>query len=284
MPCSSYAVALSREQVEGKRLAFCRGMCAADTTKPDQPREFQWYMDNVIDPMVMRGDISDGRDGSLDDRKLRWNEPLADRGRITVPLGATFYQAFQREMQIEKSERDAMMHEGRQKFNDAYAFFSRTLGVCTLPITAEGSVFLGVRQNPAYNGMLCACSGLLEFRMPEDVRVMDDVMRELGEFGISERMLVREPALVGAAYNPDFGDTDLVFIAWTRLHNNYFLLDEWRNARTEKEHSRLVCIPTLRAASELMAAGRLPSDPEVYDILYSTRHALVSLRAGDMAD
>src|SRR3989339_1301859 len=58
------------EDCAGSSIIFKEGLCAANLHNPQQPRDGVWYLENILNPLIKSGKISDGSHGPFDDRKF----------------------------------------------------------------------------------------------------------------------------------------------------------------------------------------------------------------------
>ena len=65
---------LNRRNVKGKGVYCSDGLCMANISNPQMPRDRKWYLENVINPCIKAGTISDGSKCSYDDRKPRLHQ------------------------------------------------------------------------------------------------------------------------------------------------------------------------------------------------------------------
>ena len=267
------------------------GLCAANPDDISQSRDFKWHIDNVINPLVKSGEISDGSDSPFDDRKLRYNTPtliplssVRDRTSFTLPFGITHYKAFQADQNRSDEENLALQKRGEELFGDKYAFFSRAPGIAVLPITKEGSVFIGERTNEDAKGLLNAVAGHLKYRHPEKVDLNEDLLAEMEEeFGLLESSLIERPFFAGVYSNPIKGDLDFTYIAQTDAPDEYFSSGRWMEKVSEREHKPLIQLSSMSDVQRILDTGKVPDGRE-FDIMYSTRGALMSLKPGELRD
>ena len=88
-------ILLRRESVEGLKISVVEGLCAANPQDPTQPRERKWYVENVLNPMIERGEIGDGISTRFDDRKMRLSHTSIRGGILEIGFGATHYKSFE---------------------------------------------------------------------------------------------------------------------------------------------------------------------------------------------
>lgn len=265
------------------------GLCAANSENPFQPRDFQWNLDNVINPMVERGEIDDGSNSPFDDRKLRYEGsnivpgyPAYMGDDLFVSFGITHYKAFLADQNRSDEDNLKLQERGQKLFGDRYAFFSRAPGIAVLPITKEGSVFVGERTNEEQGGFLNAVAGHLKYRNPEEVDIQEDLLRELEEeFGLTKSSLVEGPTFVGVYSHPIKGDLDFTYIVQTDVPNDYFSSGTWMEKVSEREHKPLIQLASMVDVQRLLQDGKVPDGRE-FPLMYSTRGALGSLREEDL--
>ena len=80
---------------------------------------------------------------------------------------------------------------------------------------------------------------------------------------------------MGLAAHPLRMDGDLVFLTKTNVSDSYFESNEWRERRTEQEHSRLFKLANSEEVFRLSRFGLIGN--EHFEILYSSRLGLESL-------
>lgn len=277
-----YAYDLVKEEAEGKTLRITKGLSAGNIQYPDQPRDFDWTVEHIIGPLVRSGKIGDGiPPNKWDDRKLRYNGAEAKGNEVVIPVGATHFHAGRADMQRDPKLNEYLQEMGLAVFNERYALFARPLGVCVLPITSDGSVFIGERTGQEHTNFLNGVAGYVEFRDPNTLNIQQDLERELlEEFGIKNDELLEQPRLVGTAYNPNNGEMDISFLVRVNKPDIYFSSGDWKQNVKEREHKDLVQVATLAEIEELLTTGKIGSLQR--DIMYSTRLGLESLTDSDL--
>jgi 8-oxo-dGTP pyrophosphatase MutT (NUDIX family) len=265
--------------------------CAANPNDSKQPRDKEWYLDNIIRPMVESGEIDDGSKTPFDDRKLRYASSFIP-GRhswknLEVSFGITHYKAFLEDQNRNDDENLALQARGVEEFGDRYAFFSRAPGIAVVPLfkAEDGSnvAYVGERTNAEATGFLNAVAGHLAYREnPEDVNLMEDLKREMSEeFGVEAGSIVGEPVFVGVYSNPIKGDLDFTFLAQTDVPASYVDSGEWMSRVKEWEHKPLVKLATIADVRKLTEQGALP-DGRGLPLMYSTRGALESITEAEL--
>ncbi|MEK6900489.1 MAG: NUDIX hydrolase [Nanoarchaeota archaeon] len=263
------------------------GLCAANVDNSSQPREREWYLKNIINPMIKRGELGDGVKTKFDDRKLRYGGStvldLTSQGMgasLFVRFGITHYKAFLADIKRSDEENLKLQERGSEELGDRWAFFARAPGVAVLPITEDGSIFIGERTNSEYGGFLNAVAGHLKYRDPINrINVQKDAYRELKEeFGIDREEVERFGFnFVGLYSHPIKGDLDFTFLAKVNKPDRYFTSGEWMKKVSEREHKPLVRLANLAEIGELLDTGKVPGSDRTLQVMYSTRGALQSI-------
>ncbi|MBS3149232.1 hypothetical protein J4455_00865 [Candidatus Woesearchaeota archaeon] len=279
---SDYAYDLTKQEAEGKTLRITKGLSAGNIQYPGQPRDFDWTVEHIIGPLVRSGKIGDGVPPyKWDDRKLRYNGVKVTDTEIEIPVGATHFHAGRADMQRDPKLNEYLQEIGLSVFNERYALFARPLGVCVLPITLDGSVFIGERTGQDHPDLLNGVAGYVTFRDPNSLNVQEDLERELQEeFGIAKDELLQSPRLVGTAYHPNNGEMDISFLVRVNKPDTYFSSGDWKSHVSEREHKNLAQLTNLAQVEELLRDGLVQGHKR--EIMYSTRLALESLAASDL--
>lgn len=280
-----HGIALDRDRVENATVMFWSGKCAAYKNDRRHPRDLGHYIQNVLTPMIEKGEIDDGRRTLYDDRKMRFDKAeFSPFNILNISLGATNFKAAKEDMERSDKGNENLQKRGYRIFGDNYAFFARPVGVAVLPINDDGTVFVGERINKEYPGYLNAAAGYVNFRKDvQDLDIKAEALRELREeFGIVPED-VNSLHFAGIYSHPLKGDLDFSFIAKVRKPEHYFSSGEWMDHVQEREHKPLVRLASTKEVEELLQAGRVP-DGRTFSVMYSTRGALNSLKKGELRD
>lgn len=276
---SDYQPILGREAVAGKELFFFRGMCQANFQDWKQPREYDWNERFVIRPLIESGHINDGSNGPFDDRKLRYDRIDINEDKVLMYLGITHFSAYKMDLERNEAQIEILKETGEKLFNDRYAFFSRPLALTILPITKEGTTFIGERGNSELGGKWNAVAGYFRFKPPEDVDPQEDIFRELEEeFGLSINDVVGNPKLVGISCSTTTGEAEPSYIVQTNAPEEYFTSGRWMQRVKVREHKRLARIATLAERDQLLKEGHLPGIEPKVELMHATEHVLRSLK------
>lgn len=239
---------------------------------------FQDYLQQVINPQIERGEITDGRNlGDYDERKLRWSGAgitgnwLIKNQVLTLEIGPTTYPRYSQDLHRSKIDALKLMFKGLENYQDPYAYFAKAIAVTIVPISLEGYVYIGERSGNVDNpGLLNFVAGLATFQ--ENLEKIDfylDAQQELAEeIGINLNLNTENTKLIGIAGNPFTSETDLVFITQTEQPDRYF-----KNAILS-EHLRLVALRNQREVNQLLNDGLLPKESQKKAIAYGSRMAL----------
>jgi len=242
---------------------------------------------NLLKPLQEAGTIGDGINTKFDDRKVRLHRYRIAEHYLILDLGPTWYQQWKNdgERLISPEAVDSLKKTGIAVYNDQFAYFARPLGVAIVPVTLEGHAYIGLRERGDSSGVLSFPAGWMEFQEDisrlsyislgiADTSIGEDIVRELGEYGLT-RDNVLSTRLVGLAAHPLRMDGDLVFLTKTNVSDSYFESNEWRERRTEQEHSRLFKLANSEEVFRLSRFGLIGN--EHFEILYSSRLGLESL-------
>lgn len=266
-----------------QNFSFVEGLCAADHEYPLKPRDRHYYHALVITPLLQEGKIDDGTKTPFDDRKLRVDGISISDDTLEVALGISHFHVFRADQRRSDEENLALQERGKRDFNDRWAYLQRNPGVAGLVLSINGSVYGGKRTNPDQTGAFNSVAGHLRYRDDvQEVNITDDLDRELREeMGINKEDVISR-RFVGAYGNPIKGDFDFAWIVQTSLSDDYFNRDgPWREQRKTKEHEELLRLATPVEVQSLVEEGRIPGRVEQFQIMYSTRGALLSLQESD---
>ena len=272
-------ILLDRRAMETVEIVAERGMsiCRLDREQ---------YLEEVIKPMILKGEIDDGTRTPFDDRKLRYDKSWLhrrDSSELLVGFGVTHYKAFLDDIKRSDEENLRNQELGKKDFGDRWAYFARAPGVAVLPINRDGTIFIGERANVEYGGFLNAVAGHLSYR--DDIAEVDlyaDVFRELEEeFGI-QRNEVSNIRQVGVYSHPVKGDLDFTFLVDVDKPEEYFASGKWKESVGKREHKDLVRLATMGEIQELLGTGRVPGSDRKLQVMYSTRGALQSVYANEI--
>ncbi|MDJ0661553.1 MAG: hypothetical protein QNJ42_19005 [Crocosphaera sp.] len=240
--------------------------------------QFQAYLENVINPQIDQGILSDGsQQGRYDDRKVRWSGSgvtgcwSCQQDILTLEVAPTSYPDYRLDLTRSPLETLKLMLRGLETDQDPYAYFARAVGVAVIPLTTEGNVYLGKRLNSSdYTGMLNFVAGWATFSPKvEEINFYQDAQRELEEeMKVSMTLDQTNTRLVGASGNPLTGEVDLVFVVQTEISDRHFQSNQW------EEHSRLIGIHNKTEAENLLKYGLLPEEQKPYNLMFSSRLGL----------
>ena len=242
---------------------------------------FPAYLERVIQPQILSGAIADGsHPGDYDDRKIRWSGVgvtggwWLDSNILNLEVGPTAYPRYRQDCCRPKIEALQLMLKGLQLYDDPFAYFARTLAVTIVPITAEGSVYIGERSAHVDSpGLLNFVAGLATFNDRIDrINFYQDCQQELEEeVGICLEIKPSNTKLIGIAGNPFTSETDLVFVVQTQVNENHFTANNW------SEHVRLVRIANKTEAEDLLYQSILPGETDKKNLSYGSRLGLAYL-------
>lgn len=274
-------IALSRQNVSGRRLVCLDGLCAANPENLEQPRDREWYKTNVLLPGIMHGRIQDGTKSPYDDRKPRLDEIFLQEGVLEVHLGITTYQAMATDVHRNLGENAKLQERGKARFKNKFAFFSRAAGVTAVPVTKEKTIFLGQRiGTKEYPNFLNFASGYVEYKeIASETDLEKEASRELQEeFGIIPQEIVSSE-FIGIFGNSETGEADFAFLFSTSIPETYFIDGGWKRRVAKKEHQGLIRIADMNQVETLLK-GKLPEN--VKGIMYNSQGVLESLRPEDL--
>lgn len=244
----------------------------------DGPRDFQSVVENMLNPMIKRGEIEDGsKPGSFDDRKLRWaNQSISDllsqgNSTLTLKVAPTCFQHCQRDIHRPAVEALERMLAGIQAHNDPYIYFARGIGVVAIPLTCSGHACIGRRSHTSeYVDYLAFASGWATYAgRVEDIDIYRDVERELAEELVLQRPPTREQIrFAGLAGEPTTGETDLIFTASTGLDDDHF------ETRKFPEHSQWFLLKCRSEAEQLLEEGRMNGVDSPCSLMFSAQAGL----------
>ncbi len=213
----------------------------------DSPQCSATLLDVVYPQLKVRGVIQYGSGSKFDDRKYRLNgvetffdpkkEASCRENHIHISLGVTTYPEVCADILRSPAENLMRRARGSKRFDDEWIHFARSLGCAFVPVTLDGSVFLGKRDSTLYHGYLNAAAGNVPFHgIPYFDRFYDQAISELREEFGRDLQLVGEARFAGIATNGHGGDADCVWVGRINVHDSYFLTGQWKSARVDSEH------------------------------------------------
>lgn len=239
---------------------------------------FHAYYQQVIEPSMRAGAIGNGAiPGIHDDRKLRCSgyEITGEPGILSLALGPTDYSRYRQDLERDQAEALRWMLLGFRSSGDPYHYFACALGVAVIPISADGSVYIGERSvNVDRPGLLNFVGGLVTWsRRVAHIKLEDDIRNELAEeVGIVVEPDATNTRFIGIARQPFTGEADLVFVVQTTATEAQI------EGAQLSEHQRLTPIRSRSEAARLLDYGTLPGDGTPKQLLYSSRLGLEYLR------
>ncbi len=311
-----YQYDLTPEEIKERTVVFTTGLGQVNIHDPKQPREFDVVLTKLFPALKAAGMMNYGEGSKWDDRKYRLNLPRikdhndewytassllepyfrksADKyflgHPIVVPLGLTYFGASVADIRRGDEGNTTLQELGDGLQGGKWTFFSRAIGAAFLPITKDGSVFLGKRTNTIlYPGYLNAAVGGVDYAgSPSLDHFKEQAIRELKEEYGQRLELIEAPRFVGIASHPLKGDADAVWVGRIDAPAEYFTSGRWREERKDAEHAPdLVSISTLAARDQLLREGVLEQMDFIAvkerfpGIMYSTRLGLESLTGED---
>ncbi len=314
-----YQYDLTPEQIKGREVVFTKGLGQANIHHSNQPREFDAVLSKLFPALKSAGMMNYGEGSKFDDRKYRLNAPfirvtqegenidlppsqsirdlitriLKDKidatQKIIVPIGLTYFGASAADIRRSDEANKIFQLFGGELHDDKWAFFSRAIGVAFVPVTKDGSVFLGKRTNTnLYPNYLNAAAGGVDYAGEPSLELFQrKAVEELREEYGQRLELLERPRFVGIASHPLKGDADAVWVGRIDAPAEYFTSGRWREERKDAEHAELVQIDTLTERDLLLKEGRLQRigftavREQFPRIMYSTRLGLESLTGED---
>jgi 8-oxo-dGTP pyrophosphatase MutT (NUDIX family) len=239
---------------------------------------FHAYLEAVINPQIRAGTIADGtRPGDHDDRKIRWSGAgvagfwSRSQDLLTLEVGPTSYPRYRLDLARSPLEIFKLMARGLETYQDPYAYFARGVGVAVVPLTPDGTVYIGERSAQVdLTGVLNFVAGWATFSPNvEEINFYADAQRELWEeVGVAMTLDGSNTRFIGISGNPMTGEADLVFVVQTEMPDRHFQSGQW------EEHSRWVCIRNKSEAENLLEQGILPGEKEPRSLMFSSRLGL----------
>jgi hypothetical protein len=273
-----YITLLQHQEVAGiTEIRTIPGQAAQNITGEPVNTKFHEYIDKIIRPQIISGEISDGTQSKYDDRKARWSG-AGVRGNwfcknevLYLEVGPTTYPRYRQDIERTKIESLELMIKGLEKYKDPFVYFSRTMGVTVIPISRQGGIYIGERSsNVDCPGLLNFVAGLATFNeIPANINFYTDAQQELAEeVGICMELNNSNTQFVGIAGNPFTSENDLVFIVQTSVDEDHF------ESQRLSEHSRLVRLNNKSDAEKLLNEGLLPGENTKKAIAYASRIGL----------
>ncbi|GEM_PF-3530724 len=316
-----YQYDLTLEQIGRREVVFTKGLGQVNIHDPNQPREFGAVLTQLFPALKYAGMMNYGEGSKWDDRKYRLNQPdlnfvfdgretkvllpmsegmnsLIDsvagqssvEQKIVVPIGLTYFGASAVDIHRSDEVNQTLKIMGREMHDDSWAFFSRAIGAAFVPVTKDGSIFLGKRTNTnLYLGYLNAAAGGVDYAgSPSLEHFQAQAVKELKEEYGQRLELIEAPRFVGIASHPLKGDADAVWVGRIDAPAEYFISGRWREERKDAEHvPELVQLATMFDINKLLQEGCVEQKDftvvtkRFLGIMYSTRLGLESLTGDD---
>lgn len=273
---------LTPDQINEKNIVFTKGPGRACPFEIGLPLSYDKVLYDLFPKLRDCKQMVYGRGSKFDDRKYRLNQPTIVQGSVIIPLGLVDYHKARDDIFRSDEGNFDLQQLGVLDFGDKWAYFARTLGVAFIPISRDGSIFVGLRLSPLYTGWLNGAAGNNEFRGDPCLdHFKEQAITELRqEFGHG-LMLLEEPRLVGIASHAVKGDADTVWVGRIDAPDSYFLSGKWLEQRVDVEHgSKLVRINSIGDRDQLLCEGKL-NGQSYPGIMHSTRLGLESLMVKD---
>jgi len=267
------------EELQGKILSklnvsFKEGLCSANKEDPTRSRNYHWNLKNIIQPMIDRNEINDGKRSKYDDRKFRIDRFEINSKTLRVYLGLTNFYHYLEDQEMDDSMKKKYISLGEKLFDDGSAFFSRCPGVAGLIISKEGSIILGKRLNKEYQGYFNSVAGHIDYcEKLEELNLEESLKNELGEFGLTNKDIINK-RLIGVFQFPNTS-SDFTYIIKTKAPEEYFLSNNWKENATENEHEELIKLSSIEEINLLLNDERI-------SLMASTRGALENLNEKDL--
>ncbi len=221
-------------------------------------------LDEVYPKLKDAGVIQYGAGSRFDDRKYRLCSigQYSRNGKLSAffSLGVTTYPEVCADILRSPDVNLRMQAEGERRVGNRWAHFARSLGVAFVPVTLDGSVFLGKRESNLYPGFLNAAAGNVEFHgdEPRFSRWYDQAVTELREEYGRDIELVGTPRFAGIGSNQLAGDGDCVWVGRINVRDSYFESGAWLSHRVDMEHhAELVKVSSVLERNMLLETGSL---------------------------
>lgn len=256
------------------------GQCPQNIEGAPIDTSFYPYIQNVIEPQIASGLITDGSNPKdFDDRKVRWSGMGAgcagawsvEGDRLTLEVGATTYLRYREDCVRTKVDALKLMLRGLEDYQDPYVYFARTMAVTVIPITLEGTVYVGQRVGDIDRpGLLNFVAGLATFSNDlTEIDFYEDARRELEEEARIDMVLdASNTSLIGIAGDPLSSEIDVVFAVNVNVNNQHFKEGNW------SEHAEFIPIITKAEAERLYYDGLLPNSNTKEEIIYASKFGL----------
>ncbi len=243
-------------------------------------------LDEKYPQLRSQGKIQYGEGSRFDDRKYRFRFATSyfNAGmRVGIHFGLTTYPEVCADILRDKVENLRLQEEGKSVHGDRWIHFARSLGVAFIPVTLDGSVFLGKRESSLYPGYLNAAAGNVEYHGVEpkfSVYENQAKVELCEEFG-KDLAIIGPLRFAGIASNPIAGDGDMVFVARINVRDSYFESGTWLEHRIDCEHhSELVKIRDV-ADRDCLLESHILRGKEYVGVMASTSLGLDFLKEED---
>ena len=263
-------------------VKLVKGKGQANIHMPSLPLDFDSTDEKLFPALKGLGMIGYGEGCRWDDRKYRLNSHSLGFGTIEIPLGLTYFQAGSADIERDDASNRELQDLGERLFNDKWALFSRPVGAAFIPITQQGSVFVGVRTGRLYEGWLNAAAGNVDFHGDPDFgKFREAARKELTEEYGQSIGLVGNPRFVGIASHSIKGDADMVWVGRISKKDDFFQSGKWAEDRSDSEHApELIRVSSTRDRDRLLKGGK-SKGRRFPGVMYSTRLGLEALTAED---
>jgi hypothetical protein len=276
----------NREDVKGvERIEFLKGICAADPDDPNKPRDYEYGLEE-IEKKIRDGRLDDGSRTPHDDRKIRYSGSLIDGDCLLFYCGLTDWLEYKESYDMSEEEGLELQKLGLKLYGDRYSFHSRATGPTVMLRTLEGSIPVGVRNNPQYVDFIHGpIANYFRFKPFDNcVRLgkisSHDAMQKEIEWGAKHEVsldpgnLVGEAELFGVSCHPKTGETDISLLQQTNVSDEHFTSGKWKSdATTPIEYKEIFLLHNREDVKQVLQ--------EYNNILYSTRLILESLTVDD---
>ncbi len=201
---------------------------------------------------------------------------------MEILIGLTYFAAAYSDINRSDDENQNLQERGFTEHNDRWAYFSRPLGAVFIPITTDGSVFIGERTGRLYTGWLNAAAGFVDYKgEPSYELFLNSAINELIEEYGRGLLLTEPPRFAGIASSSIKGDADMVWTGRINVPAEYFLSGKWAEERIDSEHApQLLRIATVLERDQLLHGNTLHGR-SFPGVMYSTRLGLETLTEAD---
>ena len=210
---------------------------------------------------------------SAADLKMRYSGHRVEQGGLVVAVGPTSFREYRDIFKGDIPDNilaGILKSQGEVAMHDAWARFARPLGVTVAVTDRTGAFVIGKRKEVTeYRSFFHFPAGYVPFTAnPAEIDIVDTALSFLRtNYNIQSKDVVQmRPELLAA--QPETGETDIVFVARTRLPARHFsTAGSWRRASRSNKYESLQRVGLLEARDFV----------RTHDVVYGAAALLVAV-------